>query len=107
MSAVHDVIAVKLAEWQALRRELAATERREHPDIIDRYGRIWEWRGGELYTHDGTLAFPVDFVTHPGLRLPKVECADNPNYWRLCSICRQEWPMAQLELFQMNPVRSA
>lgn len=92
-----------IAEWQAARAALAELERSEHPDVTDRHGRIWTWRGGDLYTHDNTLAAPLDFVTSPTLGLPKPQCAENPNYARLCSVCRQDWPgYVQLELFQIS-----
>jgi hypothetical protein len=111
MSRVHDAIAAKIDEWQALRLALAEMERREHPDIADVHGRVWTWRGGNgdeaLYSHDATLAFPRSFVTNPRLGLPKVGCEDNPNYARLCSLCRADWPTAQLELFQVRWVRTA
>jgi hypothetical protein len=67
---------------------------REHPPIVDRFGREWIWRGGDLYTHDDTLTFPRSFITsteHP-IGLPGAGLAGNPNYSKLCEICRSEWP---------------
>ncbi len=101
MSALTDRIGGMIADWQATRAALREIEEREHPDITDRHGRVWVWRSGDLYAHDATLAMPRDFVTHPRLGLPRAECADNPNYWRLCATCRSEWPgPVQLELFE-------
>lgn len=81
-----------IADWQAARAALAAYERAEHPDLTDRYGRVWTWRGrGDLYVHDDTLAFPRDSITGAGLGLPSPRLADNPNYSKLCDICRSEW----------------
>lgn len=98
----YQPVARMLADWRAARLVLAALERQEHPDIEDRFGRVWVWKSGDLYTHDATLAFPAAFIDWA--RLPSPELAGNPNYARLCAICRSEWPVAQLELF---PVRRA
>ena len=72
-----------LADWQAARAALAEIERAEHPDITDRFGRVWTWRWGDLYTHCGS-AVPADWV--PTWGLPSQRALDNPNY-DLCDIC--------------------
>lgn len=64
----------------------------EHPPIVDRYGREWAWWDKDVYIHDGTLAFTRDAIQDPRLGLPSPECAANPNYSKLCAICRQDWP---------------
>lgn len=93
MTVVGDMID----EWQALRAELAALERAEHPDITDRFGRVWVWKSGDLYSHDRTLARPRDHIDQIGL--PSARLADNPNYAGLCARCRSEWPgPVQLEI---------
>lgn len=79
-----------LAEWTRARAALRELERTEHPDITDPHGRVWTWVDGDLYEHDETLAFPADRI--PGAGLPSPALADNPNYHRLCSICRSQWP---------------
>lgn len=79
----------KLAEWIALRDGIAAIEKAEHPDFTDKYGRVWTWEHDDVYSHDETLAFPFDMIGDLGL--PRPECADNPNYAKLCVICRAEW----------------
>jgi hypothetical protein len=79
-----------IVEWRAIRAELAALERAEHPDITDRHGRVWSWWKGDLYRHDDTLAVPADLVADWGL--PGARLADNPNYAGLCDICRSGWP---------------
>lgn len=85
-------VGVKLvADWTEARRELAELERAEHPDITDRYGRVWTWLAGELYRHDETLAFPKAMID--GARLPSPDLANNPNYSKLCATCRSEWPV--------------
>jgi hypothetical protein len=92
-----------LAEWVALRREIAALERAEHPDIVDRHGRSWAWGGrGDLYSHDRTLAVPVDWITESNL--PPETLADNWNYWRLCAVCTSGWSAAALAKHAQNAV---
>jgi hypothetical protein len=86
-------VAGLLGEWRAARHAFAEMERAEHPDIIDQHGRVWTWRGGDLYAHDDTLAFPKALIDG-GLGLPSAALADNPNYSRLCAICRSAWPVA-------------
>jgi hypothetical protein len=79
-----------LDSWHAVRAELAAIERAEHPDITDGFGRVREWSGrGDTYHHDGTLAFPKRWI--PDLGLPSARLALNPNYAGLCDVCRSEW----------------
>lgn len=84
------MVAGKIDTWNAMREELAALERAEHPDIIDTYGRAWQWVDGDLYDHDKTLALPRDMIQGAGL--PHAKLDNNPNYSRLCYICTFEWP---------------
>ncbi len=81
-----------LAEWTALREQIAETERAEHPDITDRFGRVWVWWKGDLYRHCNQC-IPGEWITSTELPigLPSPSLAYNPNY-QLCEICRQEWP---------------
>ena len=95
-----------IEEWQEVRRQLATHAAAEHPDITDRYGRIWAWAGrGDLYAHDATLAYPRRLVEHPDLGLPAAHLGENPNYARLCAACRAHWPVVQLELFTVRWAR--
>lgn len=85
-------------EWQETRSALREFEQSEHPDIMDRHGRTWIWRDKDLYVHDETLAMTRDMIESPTLGLPSAVLADNPNYEKLCSICRRGWNVAdQLE----------
>ena len=78
----------KVAEWSALRDELALLERSEHPDITDRHGRVWVWAGrGDLYVHDETVAIPKAWISTWGW--PSSVTDKNPNYRKLCDICRR------------------
>lgn len=70
-------------EWRALRAELAALARAEHPDITDRFGRVWAWKSKDLYRHCGNAA-PADMIEEFGL--PTQSALDNQNY-DLCGIC--------------------
>src|SRR5689334_4293693 len=72
-----------VASWQAVRAELHEIERSEHPDITDRFGRVWTWKSKDLYRHCGT-ACDVDMI--PQFCLPSQRALDNPNY-DLCEIC--------------------
>lgn len=97
------IVGAMLDEWTALRHEIAAMERAEHLDIIDRHGRAWVWRGrGDLYSHDQTLAIPADWV--PEANLQPEALADNWNYWRLCSICTSLWSPEALAKHAQNAV---
>jgi hypothetical protein len=78
--------------WLTVRAELAAIERAEHPDITDRFGRVWQWWKGDLYRHDGCLAIPGRWIPEWGL--PSARLAGNTNYAGLCGICRQDWSVA-------------
>jgi hypothetical protein len=82
-----------LDEWRAVRAELRAIEAAEHPDVVDGYGRVWQWQPGpgDLYAHDG-MALPLAAVTGGGARLPLPMLAGNPNYRGLCDICVRDWP---------------
>ncbi|MFI9123827.1 hypothetical protein ACIGW0_31300 [Streptomyces bikiniensis] len=80
MKSVENLII----EWQAARAELAELERAEHPDLTDRFGRVWTWRGrGDLYRHCGNAA-PAYMIDQFGI--PSQRVLDNPNY-DLCVIC--------------------
>jgi hypothetical protein len=87
-----DAVRRLLADWHATRAELAAIERAEHPDVVDRHGRVWTWWKGDLYRHDDTLAFPLEMIQAARFGLPGPRLADNPNYRRLCETCRSRWP---------------
>lgn len=91
-------VRAAVAEWHALRKAVADTEWEEHPPITDKFGRIWYWRRGDdcggrsdLYVHDDTMAIPGDWLRAGRVGLPLPGLADtNPNYSKLCSICRRE-----------------
>lgn len=93
--AASGVLVVRgmLAEWQALRAELRAIEEAEHPAFRDRWGRVWTWKSGDVWTHDDTLAYPRDMIdgAYALCGLPPESLRGNPNYWRLCAICRSQW----------------
>jgi hypothetical protein len=77
-------VSALIAEWTASREAVAAIERTEHPDIVDRFGRTWTWKGrSDTYRHCGT-ACPVDMINDFGL--PTQRALDNPNY-DLCDVC--------------------
>lgn len=81
--------AALIDQWQALRAELRAVEATEHPDIVDGYGRAWQWKSRDLYSHDETIATPAHLI--PTFGLPLAGLAErNPNYTRLCAVCRHE-----------------
>ncbi|WP_406161073.1 hypothetical protein [Streptomyces canus] len=79
-----EAVAALIANWQGARAELAEMERAEHPDVVDRFGRVWTWKGrSDTYRHCGT-ACPVDMIDDFGL--PTQRALDNPNY-ELCDTC--------------------
>lgn len=87
MSEATETVSRLIADWQDARTALAELERAEHPDITDRHGRVWTWRGrGDLYRHDG-MACPKEFVLDGAIGLPSQAVLDNPNYGELCGIC--------------------
>ena len=86
-------VRTMLADLAAIRGELAEIDAAEHPDVTDRFGRVWTWWKGELYHHDDTLADTRDRIAAYGL--PPATLADNHNYAGLCTICRQNWTPAQ------------
>jgi hypothetical protein len=91
--AASGLLAVRgmLAEWQDARAELHAIEEAEHPPFTDRFGRVWTWFGrGDTWHHDDTLAMPRDMAERLA-GLPPEKLRDNPNYHRLCEICRSQW----------------
>lgn len=84
-------IAAMLAGWEASRATLRAIKEAEHPDLTDQFGRTWQWKDKDLYTHDALLAATPDVIANVNLGLPRAGLADdNPNYAGLCSICRRE-----------------
>lgn len=91
-----------LADWTALRQEIAAIERAEHPDIVDAHGRVWTWKSGDLYGHDKTFGIPKDWIASAGL--PPETLAENWNYWRLCSTCTAGWSPDALARHAQNAV---
>lgn len=62
-----------------------------HPDITDRFGRVWVWKDRDLYVHDGLIAIPEDFIRHKDMQLPNRKLKGNLNYAGLCEICTSEW----------------
>jgi hypothetical protein len=83
-------VRAMLAEWQDLRAELHAIEAAEHPAVTDKFGRVWAWWKGDLYHHDDTLALTPDMIERL-TGLPPERLRGNPNYWRLCELCRSRW----------------
>jgi hypothetical protein len=80
-----------LDRWLESRAVLRLLDEAEHPDIVDKYGRVWTWMDGEVYRHEG-MAWPKWAFDDPdSYGLPSPELANNPNY-QLCEICRQAWP---------------
>lgn len=92
MSAPSNPVARVMDEWVALRQVMAEQDAADHPDILDRFDRVWSWVSGDLYRHDDTLAHTRMMIDHPDVGLPSPLLADNPNYAGLCDICRSEWP---------------
>lgn len=95
-------VNVMLDEWTALRHSIAAIQRAEHPDIIDRHGRAWVWKSGDLYSHDATLGIPVDWIKDSNL--PPETLADNWNYHRLCTTCTAGWSAVALAKHAQNAI---
>lgn len=79
-----------LAEWQELRAEMRALEEAEHPPFLDKFGREWTWWKGDLWHHDNTSACTRDMIDRIAT-LPPERLRDNPNYHKLCGICRSQW----------------
>lgn len=79
----NNPIARLLFELQVARAQLAAIEQAEHPDVTDRFGRVWTWCGKDLYAHCG-IAAPKDRIDD--FVLPSQTALDNPNY-DPCDIC--------------------
>jgi hypothetical protein len=86
----HVVVGSMIEEWRALRAELRAVEEAEHPPFHDKFGRLWAWKSGDLWTHDSTLALTRGMIDD-FRRLPPEKLRNNPNYWQLCDICRSQW----------------
>lgn len=90
IAQAHAVARDTVAEWLDLMRQVAEDERRAHPPIVDRFGRVWYWKRSDLYTHDGSLALPMSWLLDGRVGLPRPGPADdNPNYRQLCAICRR------------------
>lgn len=79
----NNPIAGLVNDWTNARAELHELERAEHPDVTDRFGRVWTWRGKDLYAHCG-IAAPKDMIDD--FVLPSQTALDNPNY-DPCDIC--------------------
>lgn len=62
-----------------------------HPDIADRFGRVWVWHHEDLYIHDGAISCPGHLIESPNMQLPNRKLRGNPNYAGLCEICTSEW----------------
>jgi hypothetical protein len=86
MSEATEAVGRMVDEWATARAALAELERAEHPDITDRYGRVWAWKSGDIYRHDG-MAFPRALVESNAMGLPSQSALDNPNYGELCTVC--------------------
>lgn len=84
-------MSLALALWLEARAALRALDVAEHPDLTDRYGRTWVWKDGDLYVHDGLMAWTSTMILRQDIGLPAQSLARNPNYAGLCGICRQEW----------------
>lgn len=76
-------VAELIADWQGARAALAEIERAGHPDITDRFGRVWTWKANDLYRHCGNAA-PAYMIDDFGL--PTQRSLDNPNS-DPCDIC--------------------
>jgi hypothetical protein len=84
------VVRTMVSDWCAVRAELRAIEEAEHPAFTDRFGREWTWTCHDCYHHDDTLAYPRDMIERLA-GLPPERLRANPNYWKLCAICRSQW----------------
>jgi hypothetical protein len=84
------VVHQKIADWQAARAELRALEEAEHPAFTDRFGREWTWVSKDLWHHDDTLALTRDMIDRL-TSLPPEKLRANPNYHKLCEVCRSQW----------------
>lgn len=86
----REVIEIHIIDTERMKlREI--TTKRSHPDITDRFGRVWVWKDRDLYVHDGLIAIPENFVRDPDIQLPNRKLRGNPNYAGLCEICTSEW----------------
>jgi len=86
LSAPVDRVAELLDRWRTVRAELRAIEQDGHPDLVDKFGRTWTWRAGDLYSHD-SMAWPRATFEDGAYRLPTPAALANPNY-DFCPICR-------------------
>lgn len=66
--------------WMSIRAELHALEKAEHPDVTDRFGRVWTWWKGDLYGHC-SMAWTQDMITAESIGLPTI------HYTGMCDIC--------------------
>ena len=62
-----------------------------HPDITDRFGRVWVWHHRDTYLHDDAISCPEKFIRDPHMQLPNRKLRGNPNYAGLCDTCKSEW----------------
>jgi hypothetical protein len=97
ITQAQQAVSTLVTEWLALRIVIAEMEVAEHPPITDALGRAWTWIPGgardrdgndcsTLYGHDG-MAWPREWVEHPGIGWPRAAALDNPNS-RWCELCR-------------------
>jgi hypothetical protein len=97
IAQAQQAVSNLITEWLALRIVIAEMEVAEHPPITDALGRTWTWQPGgprdrqgndrsTLYGHDG-MAWPREWVEHPGIGWPRADALDNPNS-RWCELCR-------------------
>jgi hypothetical protein len=84
------IVHEKIADWQAARAGLRALEEAEHPAFTDKFGREWTWVSGDLWHHDDTLALTRDMIDRL-TALPPEKLRANPNYHKLCEVCRSRW----------------
>lgn len=85
VAARPPVTAVLVGRWLAVRAELRRRERAEHRDLVDKFGRAWIWRDGDLYTHD-KMAWTRAMIEGSACGLPTPAALANPNY-DFCPIC--------------------
>ena len=80
MSEQRPAVSEMIEKWISVRAELEALERAEHPDITDKYDRVWVWKSKELYTHCG-MAWTQGMIDKGLFTLPRV------HYAGMCSTC--------------------
>lgn len=85
VATTTETIAALIGQWHDALRGLRRIEEAEHPDITDALGRVWVWKDGDVYVHDG-MAWPREHIERQTVSLPTRAALDNPNY-RWCEIC--------------------